>query len=161
MAPEVNTGALLPPVNRLHYSCVEAHPNRFASVVCQGVTTQEAIDAGNQKAFAEWAADRDRLNQDAAAKRSVQNVATECDRLATLAREQVVPCIAQVDPKMGEQFTRMIAEHFENHRLNPEVIAGTPEVLDALNRECSTEWHQIAAQARARSKQFEHCFALE
>lgn len=161
MAPEVNVGAALPATNRLHYWCTEVQPQRYEGTLCHGTMTQQELDATNEHAFAEWEADLERMEQRESATQSVAGVQTECDRIARLARDEVLDCVTQIDPKLGEQLEHRIVEEFETRRLRPEVIAGSPELLDQFNAQCSQSWAAITGQIRAGVKQVEDCLAPE
>lgn len=161
MAPEVNVGALLPAANRLHYSCIEVQPERYASTVCHGMTTQQTIDAANETAFAEWEADLDRIDQREAEAQSMASVRNECDRIARLARDEVLDCVTRIDSKLGEQLEQRIVEAFETRRLRPEVMAQSPELLDQFNAQCTQSWEAITGMIRAGARLVEECLPAE
>jgi len=145
----------------LSYVCVETRPTQFSSIVCNrnGTATRAALIQENTEFQAQSIESREEADDRARAVERVQAVGTDCDRFVAQARGGLEQCVAQADEQLGQQFARVVKERFENSpRLRPEVIASSPEVLDAFNQECTSEWTVLVARLKSANAEAGKCF---
>lgn len=160
MAPSLMPG-LEPGSVRLSYVCVDTQPAEFAAIVCSrnGTVTRTALMQENAEFQASQRDGREASEERARSVQRVQAVGTDCDRFVAQARDGLEQCVARADEQLGQQFASVVKERFENSpRLRPEVIASSPEVLDAFNKECTSEWAVTVAQVKSANAEAGKCF---